>query len=158
MAALLQIRGILGLQSREGRDVENYFNSRLPIPGVQIASQNARQQYRSGRHRPTEPSARYNCHGLTFAARRTAIEKPEEVEQLIREDEYQRVPRSEVVAGDIILYYQAGVVEHSGIVTETGALGQIWILSKWGEMHEVIHQPHDCMYDAEDLRFFRVVK
>ncbi len=158
MTALYHLRGTLVLQSRTGSEVENYFDDRKPAPGIDFASSDARRTYRSARHRPTKPSSRYNCHGLTFAGRRTAIERPEEVERIIREDGYVQVPRAEVLAGDVVLYYENGMPEHSGIVTEVLALGSMWVLSKWGDLHEAVHQPHDCMYDASDLRFFRIVR
>tara|TARA_R110002167_G_scaffold15826_1_gene62797 strand:+ start:1535 stop:2011 length:477 start_codon:yes stop_codon:yes gene_type:complete len=158
MTALYQLRGVLGLQSRTGREVENYFDERPPIPGITLASNDARRKYRSVRHRPTEPSARYNCHGLTFAGRRTAIERPEEVERIIHDDGYLPVQRAEAAAGDIVLYYQSGTIEHSGIVVDAKEYGVIWVLSKWGELHEAVHQAHDCMYDATDLRFYRIVR
>lgn len=158
MTAIYQLRGVLTLQSRVGREVENFFDDRQPSPGINTASTDARKTYRTARHRPTSPSARYNCHGLTFAGRRTSIESPREVEQILFDDNYVEVPRPDVVAGDVAIYYENGSIEHSGIVMETGDLGVIWILSKWGELHEAVHKPHDCMYDASDVRFFRIVR
>jgi hypothetical protein len=103
----------------------------------------------------------YNCHGLTFASRRTGIDLPESVWRILDEDGYTEVPLGDVVPGDVIVYIspEDGDVEHSGVVTEVKQVGAArvpWVCSKWGRGSEVWHQFGDCPYDASAVRFFRV--
>jgi hypothetical protein len=44
----------------------------------------------------------YNCHGLTFASRRTRIY---DVQQVLAEDAYEHIPLNEVEPGDVIVYF-----------------------------------------------------
>jgi hypothetical protein len=154
MTPIYHIRGLLALQTRLGADIENYFDTRPLDPGRTIASDALKQQFRSAIH-ITRPSARYNCHGLTFASRRTSIEDPKEVEKILAHDGYAEIERTNVKPGDIAVYYRSSQIDHSGLVVTTNDFGRISILSKWGELHEAIHQPHDCPYDASNIRFFR---
>jgi hypothetical protein len=114
-------------------------------------------------HRPTLVSYGYNCHGLTFAARRTQIFSAAEVRRILREDGYVRVAsETEALAGDIIIYLsQVGDIEHSGIVTEIlegTLLPTMKVLSKWGAAHEVVHALRDCPYTGGNLEFYRLEK
>lgn len=156
MNALAHIRGNLVVQTRTGREVANYFDGNRPAFGIFQACDGARREFKSARHRPTEPSAHYNCHGLTFAGRRTSIESPDEVLDILSDDGYERIPRHEVMSGDVVVYFKDGAPDHSGIVMSTEVFGDMWILSKWGELHEVVHRPSDCVYDASDIRFYRI--
>src|SRR3972149_1987902 len=53
------------------------------------------------------PSPVYNCHGLTFASRRTAIFEHREIMKILSEDDYQEVENeNDVQIGDIIIYYE----------------------------------------------------
>ena len=70
--------------------------------------------------RRTESSAAYNCHGLTFASRRTRIEKSSAIQTILKDDAYKELSVKEVLPGDIVIYYSdAGDPSHSGIVVET---------------------------------------
>jgi len=105
-------------------------------------------------HRPVGPSRQYNCHGLTFASRRTWIWKPSEIEKILKDDEYETVVELEnVLPGDIVIYSQDGDVEHSGIVLSVDPVPLI--LSKWGSSHEVIHKINECPYSGS-ITFHRI--
>jgi hypothetical protein len=108
-------------------------------------------------HRPTEPSRKYNCHGMTFAARRTWIANPNQVQMILIDDNYEEVAEPFVVPGDIIIYSSAGDIEHSGIVILRDELKALHVLSKWGFYHEVVHKVPDCPYsDCERITYHRI--
>jgi hypothetical protein len=124
-----------------------------------------RKKYYGGTFRGVGPCNTYNCHGLTFASRRTAITTAIAVRAILAEDGYATVSRNDVLPGDIVVYYSTGElpgdVEHSGIVVERvsqqGLIGvRIKVLSKWGYCDEVVHFAEECPYDVGDIRYFRV--
>lgn len=106
------------------------------------------------------PTARYNCHGLTFAARRTCIYESEAIAQILQEDGYVEVSAESVLAGDIILYISSdNDVEHSGIVIEApnnNLLNVPLVLSKWGAFAELIHRANNCPYTFANAKYYRV--
>ena len=108
----------------------------------------------------TDPCPRYNCHGMTFAARRTAIASPLSVRQMLHEDQYKEVPKGEVMPGDLILYYgEHGDVEHSGLVVEpptADQLGVPLVYSKWGKYKELLHRGNQCPYNFASAKYFRI--
>jgi hypothetical protein len=107
----------------------------------------------------TEQSALYNCHGLTFASRRTRIETSRDIQTILDDDEYQEIAIADVLPGDVVIYYsERGEPNHSGIVVEAG--GQLLVplvCSKWGSAGEFIHALQDCPPDlyGPGHRFFR---
>jgi hypothetical protein len=103
-------------------------------------------------------SAAYNCHGLTFASRRTCIHDPQEVRRILNDDGYEKVLDKEVTLGDVILYVSRGDIEHSGVVIRTDNLTR-WVLSKWGvEGPEAVHLANYCPYDWDAFEYYRVVR
>jgi hypothetical protein len=94
----------------------------------------------------TEPSAKYNCHGLTFASRRTSIEKASGIRTILLDDAYAEVPIAEAMPGDIVIYSSdTGDLNHSGIVVECGQHILVPIVcSKWGSAGEFVHGLKDC--------------
>ena len=152
--ALLALKRQLPLATRLGTAIENAIDlSALPAGQVQQAA-DYRKSYKIAKHRPTKACNTYNCHGLTFASRRTRIWNPSEVQKILTEDGYVEVPLASVLIGDVIVYRngQSGDWEHSGVVIDDGRpkeeleLQVPWILSKWGSAHEVIHPWNDCPY------------
>lgn len=111
------------------------------------------------KHKPPEAihgsfaSPVYNCHGLTFASRRTCIF---DIACIIKDDDYCEVEPSKVRLGDIVVYYSGGDAEHSGIVIEISKDGYKKILSKWGRGKEVIHWIHVGPYEYDIIRYYRV--
>ena len=124
------------------------------------------QQVRDWKNRHKPPgaihgsvvSSVYNCHGLTFASRRTVIDKPNDIERIIQDDDYGEVDHSDVKPGDIAVYYSGGDAEHSGIVIEISDDRPIKILSKWGVGQEVRHWVHVCPYDSSAVQYYRVTR
>ena len=147
------------LDTRKGNPISNVQVLAPPSPGdadVRYRQDHPRAIWRS------QPSRIYNCHGMVFASRRSAI-SPIEIPKIIDEDGYTRVdPMASVLAGDVILYVdQRGDPEHSGIVVSkpTEPLGIPIVISKWGAWREVIHAANDCPYEFNFSRveFYRVI-
>jgi len=103
---------------------------------------------------------RYNCHGMTFASRRTGIDAQVTIRQVLHEDQYGQVLVADVLPGDVILYYDdRGDVEHSGVVVETPALdpfGVPLVYSKWGKYKEMLHKANQCPYNFATAKYFRI--
>lgn len=152
----------LALHTRKGNQVKNELLRRDPFPGLVQEAQEYRNRFSGCCHRPTKPSFKYNCHGLTFAARRTAITESASIESILKDDEYVEVDRKFVVPGDVVMYYEFGDFSHSGIVVKVDHIGVepvIWILSKWNRLHEVVHKLHECPYWGRpdiNIRFWRI--
>ncbi len=122
-------------------------------------NQELRARYRSATFR-TSLIPVYNCHGMTFASRRTAIDETEAVRTIINEDAYDELPVGEVLPGDIIVYFSPeGDVEHSGIVAQVvrgpGEVLTPLVYSKWGKGSEVLHAWGDCPY-VPNVRYYRI--
>lgn len=106
----------------------------------------------------TLESPLYNCHGLTFASRRTKIVDDWAIKQILQDDAYQEIMISGVLAGDVVLYLgNSGDPNHSGIVVEVPRLAAYPIIcSKWGFAGEVVHSLTDVplMYGPRH-KFYR---
>jgi hypothetical protein len=156
---VLGMKSQLRLDSRQGNQIENETNREPPRYGDTEQIAQYKKNFPSGnhRHRPTNATRRYNCHGLTFASRRTWIWRAESIQQILKEDDYTVVDLIDVMPGDVIVYYNSGDTEHSGVVVNVNNLSVPIILSKWGPCHEVIHPMAECPYDAEKIVFYRIV-
>jgi hypothetical protein len=65
--------------------------------------------------RVSEACPVYNCHGLTFASRRTTVGQT--IIPILEDDGFDQVPEKEARPGDIVIYSSArGEVIHSGFV------------------------------------------
>ena len=107
------------------------------------------------------PNPIYNCHGLTFASRRTGITDNDALQTILNDDGYHKVALADVLPGDIILYYhEDGDVEHSGVVISKpeGPLKIPLVLSKWGRFKEVVHYANNCPYDFRNVKYYRVTE
>ncbi len=108
----------------------------------------------------TDPSISYNCHGMTFAARRVWIESAYEVQKILADDQYQLIVRKDVLPGDTVVYFSDAEPRsptHSGIVVEvTSTFPQsIRVCSKWGHSSEWIHWVEQSEYGT-NYAFYRV--
>ena len=112
-------------------------------------------QYRS------QPTPRYNCHGMTFASRRTGIFESWVIEWILYDDAYAEIQPRQVLPGDVALYFAAdGDIEHSAIVVESpesAPLSIPLVYSKWGKFAEVLHRANRCPYHVGNIRYFRVL-
>lgn len=114
--------------------------------------------------RVNEESGIYNCHGLTFASRRTNLDD-RDIIKILNEDYYQKVDNDEVNEGDVAIYVTNEGIIHSGIVIgilegKGINIKKPLILSKWGMMGEYIHRfdccppPYEELY--ENVMYYRI--
>ena len=98
-----------------------------------------------------EPTPRFNCHGMTFASRRTGIFESSTLKQILNEDGYEQIEKDQVKAGDVIMYYgNDGDFEHSGLVVKPptpNSLNVPTVRSKWAKYKELIHPGNRCPYN-----------
>lgn len=152
----------LALETRKKNSISNYHDTGVVVLGDTLAAAALKKQYLASVHRPTPVCYTYNCHGLTFASRRTQITSSAEVRRILNDDDYSSVLPSDVIAGDVVIYVsEGGDIDHSGIVLDTSQAligGGVKVLSKWGKAHEVVHMVRDCPYGDMKLEFYRVCK
>jgi hypothetical protein len=103
----------------------------------------------------------YNCHGLTFASRRTQISHTADVIHVLREDGYRLIKATDVLPGDVIVYWEDdGEISHTGIVVEVrdGMTRSFRIWSKWSAFgKEVVHWADQCPYaGCHRMGFYRL--
>lgn len=105
-----------------------------------------------------DESPLYNCHGLTFASRRTNIYNSCDVQQVLSDDGYIELSTDSVLAGDVIVYFddKTGEISHSGEVVEIIASNSFnaIICSKWGQGFECLHTIHNTPY-GNIVKFYR---
>ncbi len=115
------------------------------------------QQHPQARQR-TQACPVYNCHGLTFACRRTKVLYRKDIDLILNDDGYREVSLEDVLPGDVVIYFSAeGDPNHSGIVVEMeDTLHVPRICSKWGYAGEFVHVLHDVpnLYGPRH-KFFR---
>ena len=108
----------------------------------------------------SNPTPQYNCHGLTFASRRTGIYDADELGKILKEDGYIELKTDKVLPGDIIIYFsEDGDYEHSGIVItspDENSLNVPMVVSKWGKFAEVIHPANNCPYSFFNVKYYRI--
>lgn len=107
----------------------------------------------------------FNCHGLTFASRRTSIHEEDVVRRLLaNEDDYTEMHIRDVLPGDIVVYYgPRNTIPHTGVVIsmpQERDFGMPWIVSKWGHFREYMHRANQVppQWSYETLKFYRVTK
>ena len=151
--------GAMILQTSKGHDIPNHEVTEITqFEAFQQASLQARYGLVRAR---TGLIARYNCHGLVFAARRAWISDSSAIHRILTDDGYSSVPECEVLPGDIILYTDPDTndIEHSGIVVAepTGeTLNVPLVCSKWGKGWEVVHRANQCPYNFGSARYIRI--
>lgn len=154
----------LALETRNKHTISNNLNRGEPGDGRTLETKKYIDAYRSATPRTRVPCLKYNCHGLTFAARRTAIENSDEVATILRDDGYEQVTQNQAMPGDIVIWRAAAVgggeIIHSGIVVEVPKDMLVpvpRVVSKWGYAHECIHPVNDTPYSGSTVEYYRVV-
>jgi hypothetical protein len=156
MPGILLLQSELNLHTRCENQIDNCIDRRPVRAGDTIASEDFKRKYKDALHRPVAASRKYNCHGLTFASRRTWIDKPTEVQKILTDDDYRPVDLNAVLPGDVAIYKTKGVIEHSGVVVKV-VDGLPVILSKWAALHEAVHRARDCpYYDCDEIQYYRI--
>jgi hypothetical protein len=105
----------------------------------------------------------YNCHGLTFASRRTEVDSGQTtIAMILNDDGFEEVSERDAKIGNVIVYYdENGSPEHSGIMVERrqgAGIDMPIIWSKWGKGYEVVHPMTACLWGAMKKRFYRITK
>lgn len=152
-------RSSIVVQTRKGNDISN-SQSFLISNFERSQFPHLKRRYSNVIFR-SRPTAVYNCHGLTFASKRTGIHETEEVYKILKDDNYKEVSLNEVLPGDIILYFSSdGDIEHSGvIISEPEPMLLIpKVYSKWGKYCEAIHYANMCPYNFSNVRYYRVIE
>jgi len=151
------------LQTRLGTEIDNEQNHVISQSQLNQCAK-AAEEHKSVVFR-SEPTGIYNCHGIVFASRRTCILSEQDVQTILKEDNYAEVPsEKDVLPGDVAIYYdETGEITHTGIVLEPPSdenLKVPLILSKWGRYKEAIHLLRQCprQYGPAKVRYYRIMK
>ena len=149
----------INMDTAQGRSIDNTQLAEISPYEVNLFRR-FDTDYGSAVTRRCGPTPRYNCHGMTFGSRRTGIFESAVLWQIIQEDNYAEVAKPDVLAGDVILYFDdSGDIEHSGIVISppsADTLGIPIVCSKWGKYAELIHLGNRCPYTFSNVRYYRV--
>ena len=146
------------VQTAAGREIEN--TQEMEIDEVELNKLPLfHQKYGPGLVVRTPPTGRYNCHGLTFASRRTWVfGDGNTLQHIIEDDRYSEVLPNDVLPGDTVLYFdERGVPWHSGIVVEVPKDPPIvpLVCSKWAHSAEFLHRVTQGPYGL-NFKYFRV--
>lgn len=158
---LALLRGSLAMQTRESKDIENFFDKRPATAGEQAHVDGLINDYPNAQPRTKVPSFHYNCHGLTFASRRSEIVPSDVVQKILTEDRYEKVDLPNVLPGDTAIYVGAdGEIAHSAIVLSLRRIGDkvvdTFVVSKWGGAHETIHASKYCPWSDSLVEYYRI--
>lgn len=130
------------LETSKRSGIRNYQRGELQWGQVKYLQDLAKQ--RPHVQMRTKPSTIFNCHGLTFASRRTKVTDSSDILKILKDDEWQEIPAKDVIPGDIIIYFDNdNDINHSGIVVGLDQLKVPLICSKWGVGCEYIHKVPD---------------
>lgn len=93
----------------------------------------------------TQPSPLFNCHGLTFASRRSKVLDLTNIFRILEDDAWRETSMTKVLPGDIVIYFDnEGDANHSGVVVQYSQEILVpLICSKWGSGPEYIHKLSD---------------
>lgn len=153
---LILLKTELLMETRCRNQIANELDRGSVPAGLSFAVEDCKKKYRGIVFRPVLPTAKYNCHGLTFGCRRAKITDPQEVAKVLKDDDYEIVPVGGVMAGDVVLYFKDGDIEHSGIVLRVEPSKPPLILSKWGFLPEVIHDVNVGPYAGYNVNYYRI--
>lgn len=144
------------VQTSKGTNITNSKDLLGDDPRLKYQIQKIKSKYPNLTFK-SEPTSVYNCHGMTFANRRTNIFEVNEIAKILKDDNYSNVEIQDILPGDIALYYsEDGDIEHSAIVLEKpDQMNLFFVISKWGSLHEVVHSIYICPYDVSNIRYFR---
>ena len=91
-------------------------------------------------------SSVYNCFGLAFASRRTAIVDGAQVESILADDGYKLVGQDKALRGDVVLYRDrdSNEIIHAGLISEIrtrldDSVAERIVISQWGQDGEYEH-------------------
>lgn len=155
----MALPGTIPVCTRLGREIPNAQDPDQPPPVAARLIEKHRRSYPMAVMRRS-PAGQYNCHGMTFANRRTGIYDPADVEAILSDDGYRQIKAAEAQPGDIVVCYDGRQVSHTGVVMGVDRRndligGQaVWVLSKWGQAGEYLHAIADGPYGEHDKAFW----
>lgn len=114
----------LALQTTQKRDIENHRQTIVLQNEVEV-EERLRNRYGTDSIHLGNPNPSYNCHGLTFASRRTGIFRDTEVKKILDDDYMEIKSAKDVWIGDIIVYVDIKGYTHSGIVIKKSDNGGV---------------------------------
>src|SRR5262245_24115920 len=146
-----------------GHDIPNHIDLD-PTPGA-IAL--ARKPHTlllaaTGVRQVSQPTGRYNCHGLVFASRRTNIppagsDSAGLIDRILAEDQFVQVAEGQAREGDIVLWRQDREVDHTGVVCFVDQpIRVLWAWSMWGGLGEFVHRLPLSPYTGCTLEYWRL--
>ena len=96
MTLLLQQPITLALETRKKNQIANTIDPGECVEGERLLIEQYKKQFHKATYRDfVGPCITYNCHGLTFASRRTCINTPSEVQKTLDEDGYKKIEMKE---------------------------------------------------------------
>jgi len=157
----LLIKQALSVQTRLANDIENEFNPTPPHFRDRAVCEKHKADFPNAMPRTESPTYGYNCHGLTFAARRTQVWSSTDIQHILREDGYKEVQLRDALPGDVAIYRsrETAEIEHSAVVIQKATTGDFkgpLVISKWGPCQEFIHFYLECPYTPADVTFHRL--
>jgi len=138
-------RDTIRLQTRRATDVAN---EQALAPDATAVARYARLRAPTVWKQRRGAVGVYNCFGLVWANRRTAIYEESELLKILADDGYRSIPVAEIDLGDVALYRteQLGIL-HVAIVVRLDPVGTTivpWLLSKWADWSgEDFHSAYD---------------
>jgi hypothetical protein len=135
----------LKLETRARRHVNNVMRPEGAPGTMRAAIEIIRGAYPAVM--PVAASKIYNCYGLAFAARRTAVVDEDDVRAILTDDQYKILPwdPNAWLPGDIVIYRAStNEIAHVAVVarlTRSPSTGDIVVdvISAWGDSGEYLH-------------------
>jgi hypothetical protein len=145
----------ISLATYLGTNIPNWIDVDSTDGAIRLATWKLRNKIQAAIAQTGPPTGRYNCHGLTFASRRTNIPHPGMddaglVAQILQEDQCVQIAEIDAREGDVVLWRLGALVPHTGIVAhvQREPFRAILAVSKWGALGEYIHHPLNSPFDG----------
>jgi hypothetical protein len=156
-----QDRRSITLETSKGTKIDNYQIFEISQFEKNQFADYSKQNYPFAIFR-NSPSPIYNCHGMSFACRRTNIDRSTDIRVILSDDQYQKIDIKATLPGDFVLYINSndGDIAHSGTIVSCehpeNNISRIIVVSKWGKFREVVHDLNDCPYKGLEKEFYRI--
>jgi hypothetical protein len=131
------------IETSKRRGIDNHQDGEI-IEGNKLWFRNLPSLHPNAKVR-TNPSVLFNCHGLTFACRRSKILDLRNIRKVLEDDCWSEMALADILPGDIVIYFDGdGDANHSGIIVQYSPeeLTPL-IVSKWGYGPEFVHRLSD---------------
>src|SRR6185369_6201506 len=142
----------IGLMTFKRTDIENAQYSALLKSEIETEKSTEAMYLSSFREYPTRM---YNCHGMTFACRRTGIYSDEMIRIILKEEYREIKDRKDVLSGDVVIYFLGTNILHSAMVMSVNH-PIIRVLSKSRAHSEIEHLVDYTPYANSEKKFYRI--